>query len=179
MLSEGVTTDPEKLKAVQEWPILTDKHELRSFLGLCTYYRWFISSFANIAKLLTRLTEEKQAFQWSLEVEAAFQSLKEALCIAPILGYPQPGEKFIIDTDVINVRSGVLSQVRNRQEWVTAYYSKIMDKTERNYCITQQEVLAIVRILEHFCKYLYREEFHLHTDHSALIWLMSFKNLER
>jgi hypothetical protein len=53
-------------------------------------YICFISSFANIAKMLTKLTEEKQAFQWTPEVEAAFQTLREALCTAPILAYPQP-----------------------------------------------------------------------------------------
>jgi hypothetical protein len=65
-------------------------------LGLCTYYRQFISSFADIAKLLTSFTKEKQAFQWSPEKVAAFQSLKEALCAAPALSYKQSGE-FITD----------------------------------------------------------------------------------
>jgi hypothetical protein len=46
--SEGISTDPEKLKAVREWPTPKDKHEIGSFLGLCTYYRRFISGFANI-----------------------------------------------------------------------------------------------------------------------------------
>jgi hypothetical protein len=59
---EGISTEPEKVRAAREWPTLMDKHEIRSFLGLCTYYRRFISGFANIAKLLTTLTEEKQAF---------------------------------------------------------------------------------------------------------------------
>jgi hypothetical protein len=82
---EGVTTNPEKLKAIQEWLTLRNKHDIKSFLGLCTYYRWFISSFADIAKPLTRLTEEKQAFQCPPEVEAMLQSLKEALCTTPSL----------------------------------------------------------------------------------------------
>jgi hypothetical protein len=60
---EEITTDPEKLKAIQEWLTLKSKHKIRSFLGLCTYYRWFTSSFANIAKSLTKLTELNQAFQ--------------------------------------------------------------------------------------------------------------------
>jgi hypothetical protein len=55
------------------------KHEIISFLGLCTYYTWFISGFTNLAKALTELTEGKQAFQLTPEVEAAFQTLKEAL----------------------------------------------------------------------------------------------------
>jgi hypothetical protein len=56
---EGITTNSEKLEAVREWPTPRNKHEVRSFLGLCMYYRRFISSFADIAKPLTRLTEEK------------------------------------------------------------------------------------------------------------------------
>jgi hypothetical protein len=90
--SEGISTDPEKLKAVREWPTPKDKHEIRSFLGLCTYYMRFISGFTIIAKPLTKLMEQKQAFQWTPEVVAAFQTLKGALCAAPILAYPKPGE---------------------------------------------------------------------------------------
>jgi hypothetical protein len=164
---------------VREWPTPKIKHEIRSFLGLCTYYRRFISGFATIAKPLTRLTEEKQAFQWTKEVEDAFQTLKGALCAAPILAYPQPGERFIVDTDTSNFGiGGVHSQVQDGQERVIAYYSKTLNKAERNYCVTRRELLAIVRMLEHFHKYLYGQEFHLCTDHSVLTWLMNFKNLE-
>jgi hypothetical protein len=102
-----ITTNSEKLKATQEWPTPKNEHTIRSFVGLCTYYRLFISGFANIAKLLTKLTEEKQAFQWTPEVEAAFQTLKEALCTA----YLQPREKFVVDTDASNIGIvGVLSK---------------------------------------------------------------------
>jgi hypothetical protein len=55
---EGISTDPEKLKAVREWPTPKDRHEIRKFLGLCTYYRRYISGFGNIAKPLTKLTEQ-------------------------------------------------------------------------------------------------------------------------
>jgi hypothetical protein len=54
----------------------------------------------------------------------------------------------------------------------------MLNKAERNYCVTQQELLAIVRTLQHLHKYLYGNEFHLHTDHSALTWHLSFKNLK-
>jgi hypothetical protein len=92
---EGLTKDPGKLKAIQEW-LMRDKHELRSFLDLCTYYyRQFISSFADIANLLTTLTEEKQAFQCPLKVEATFHSLKETIRIAPLLSYPRLGKQFL------------------------------------------------------------------------------------
>jgi hypothetical protein len=61
---------------------------------------------------------------------------------------------------------------------VVAYFSKTLSKAERNYCVTRRELLAIVKTLERFHNYLYGQEFHLRTDHSALTWLLSFKNLE-
>jgi hypothetical protein len=65
-----------------------------------------ISGSANTEKQLTKLIDEKPAFQWTPEVEAAFQTLNEALCTAPILACPQPRERFAVDTDasVIGIR---------------------------------------------------------------------------
>jgi hypothetical protein len=89
---EGITMNPEKLKAVRKWQTPRNKYEIRSFLGVCACYRRFISGVGNIAKPLSRLTEEKQAFQWTPYVEAAFRSLRETSCTAPIHAYPPPGE---------------------------------------------------------------------------------------
>jgi hypothetical protein len=92
--------------------------------------RRFISGFANIAKPLTKLREQKQAFQWTPEVEVAFQTLKRALSAAPILAYPKPGERFNFGI------GGVLSQMQDGQKRVIAYYSKTLNKAEKNYCVT-------------------------------------------
>jgi hypothetical protein len=102
-VGSGITTNPEKLRAKWEWLTSMNKHKISSFLGLCMNYRWFISGFVNIAKLLTKCMKEKQAFQWTPEVEATFQTLKEALCTAPILAYQQPRERFVVDTDTSNI----------------------------------------------------------------------------
>jgi hypothetical protein len=100
---------------------------------------------------LTKLTEEKQAFQSIPEVEAAFQALYEALCMAPMLANSQPRETFIVDTGANNVvTGGVLSQVLSGQEGVIAYYNKTLNMVERNYCITRRELLPIVRTMEHY-----------------------------
>jgi hypothetical protein len=84
-----------------------------------------------------------------------------------------------VDTDASNVGiGGVLSHVQDGQERAIAYYSEMLNKAKRNYCVTRRELLAIVRAMEHLHKYLYGQEFHLHKDQPALTWLMSFKNLE-
>jgi hypothetical protein len=91
---ERVTTDPEKLETVQQ---------LRSFPGVCTCYKRFITGFADIVQLLTQLTAEKRTYQWYPEADGAFRSLKEALFVATVLGYPLPGLNFIVDTVASNV----------------------------------------------------------------------------
>lgn len=54
----------------------------------------------------------------------------------------------------------------------------MLSKPERNYCVTRRELLAVVKSVEHFYKYLYGRKFLLRTDHAALKWLLQFKNPE-
>ncbi|GFV98111.1 retrovirus-related Pol polyprotein from transposon 412 [Trichonephila clavipes] len=177
--AEGVRTDPEKVSAVKNWKRPENLRELRSFLGLCTYYRKFVKGFSNIARPLHKLTESKQKFQWTKECEDSFLQLKEALTSSPILIYPQPDKPFILDTDASNESVGaVLSQEIDGQERVVAYWSKFLSKPERNYCVTRKELLAIVKAIEHFHHYLYGQKFLLRTDHASLTWLMNFRNTE-
>jgi predicted aspartyl protease len=172
----GIQTDPDKLKAVREWPRPKDKHQLRSFLGLCTYYRRFVKGFADIAKPIHKLTEDKTPFIWDKESESAFRSLKISLCTSPILSIPKIKGQYILDTDASNNGIGaVLSQVQEGEERVIEYYSKVLSKPERNYCVTRKELLVMVNAVGHFHKYLYGQHFKIRTDHAALKWLVNLK----
>ncbi|GBM57834.1 Retrovirus-related Pol polyprotein from transposon 297 [Araneus ventricosus] len=77
--SDGVKTDPEKTKTEVDWPRPATVHDLRSFLGLCTYYRRFVRNFSAIAKPLHKLTEARSDFNWTEECEKSFSSLKPIL----------------------------------------------------------------------------------------------------
>lgn len=90
--SEGVATDPSKVRAVQNWPQPRNVHDVRRFLGTCSYYRRFIKGFAHIANPLHKLTEKNKTSSWSSECEQAFQLLKNALVTSPMLGYPSLDE---------------------------------------------------------------------------------------
>ena len=175
----GVTTDPAKIDAVEKWPTPINAKQVRSFLGLASYYRRFIKNFSNVAKPLTKLTEKEQEFIWTTECEEAFQALKHKLITAPILAYPKLGVEFILDTDASNFGVGaVLSQEDDGKERVIAYASRTLNKAEQNYCVTRRELLAIVTFLKHFRHYLYGQSVTVRTDHGALRWLMNTKNPE-
>ncbi|GBO11509.1 Retrovirus-related Pol polyprotein from transposon 297 [Araneus ventricosus] len=177
--ADGVKTDPEKTKAVVDWPPPETVHDLRSVLGLCTYYRRFVRNFSAIAGPLHKLTEARSNFNWTEECEKSFNSLKQALTTSPVLTYPRTDKEFILDTDASNEGIGaVLSQKFGTEECVLAYFSKSLGKPERNYCVTRKELLAIVKSIEHFHHYLYGRKFLLRTDHASLRWLLNFREPE-
>lgn len=59
-----------------------------------------------------------------------------------------------------------------------AYFSRVLNKSERNYFITRRELLAIVDSIKSFRHYLLGRKFLIRTDHVSLKWLLSFQNLE-
>ena len=177
--ANGVSTDPQKAEAIRSWPEPTSRTDVRSFLGLCSYYRRFVPSFADLAKPLHQLLEAGRQFEWTAETDSAFNTLKEKLIQTPVLGYPLPQEPFILDTDASNYATGaVLSQIQDGKERVIAYYSRSMNSAEKQYCVTRKELLAIVRAVKQFHCYLYGRHFTIRTDHAALTWLLKFRNPE-
>lgn len=175
--AEGVKTDPDKIKAIREWPTPTCTSELRAFLGTGSYYRRFVKGFAEIARPLNVLTGKNVPFEWHADAEQAFQDIKQKLIESPVLGYPDPRLPYILDTDASNDAMGaVLSQVQEGMEKPIAYFSRTFSSEEKNYCVTRKELLAVVTATKHFRPYLYGQQFKLRTDHASLRWMVNLKD---
>ena len=69
---DGVMVDPSKIEAVKNWERPTNVSEVRSFVGLASYYRRFVKGFSSIASQLTSLTKQNVPFVWSNECEESF-----------------------------------------------------------------------------------------------------------
>ena len=109
----SVSTDPKKIEAVRTWPSPQTAKDVKSFLGLCSYYRRFVCGFADIARPLYRLTDGQREFRLTSECEDVFRRLKTLLTTAPILAFPTVDGLFILDTDASNTGLGtVLSQLQ-------------------------------------------------------------------
>ncbi|BHF83808.1 hypothetical protein SprV_0902695500 [Sparganum proliferum] len=110
----GIETDDEKVTQIREWPTPADVTEVRSFLGLASYYRRFIKDYARIAGPLHKLTQKDVKFKWTADCTNSFQTLKDKLCSTPILVFPDINNdagKFILDTHASDTAIGaVLSQ---------------------------------------------------------------------
>ena len=108
----GVHVDEEKISKVKEESVPTTRKELRSFLGLASYYRRFISGFANTSNTLNAKTSKKVTFVRRKEMQKSFDALKQKLITAPVLAYPDYLRKFLDCTDASNKAIGaVLSQL--------------------------------------------------------------------
>ena len=176
----GVSTDPSKTDKVAKWPVPNSAKDVKRFLGFASYYRRFIRNFATIAKPLHRLTERTAEFRWTAQCQDAFEELRRRLISAPVLAFPDFSRKFVLDTDASDSGIGaVLAQEQSDgTERVVAYASRVLSKSERRYCVTRRELLAVVTFVDHFRPYLLGRHFTVRTDHGALTWLQNFKDPE-
>nr|KYP38640.1 Transposon Ty3-I Gag-Pol polyprotein [Cajanus cajan] len=71
-----VHVDPEKIKAIQEWPIPKSVRDIRSFHGFASFYRRFVPNFSTLASPLNELVKKNVEFIWGEQQEKAFIALK-------------------------------------------------------------------------------------------------------
>ena len=171
---EGISPDPKKVEAVKDFPQPKFLKEVRSFLGLTSYYRRFIKDYAKIAFPINQLLKKDVKFEWTLKCQKAFEQLKDLLITAPILSSPDFTEVFKLQTDASDEGIGaVLAQdIRNR-EHVIAYASRALSSAEIKWDTREKEALAIVWGCEHYRPYLIGQSFIIETDHGSLKWLMN------
>ena len=183
---DGIYVNPVKCDAVAKWPIPRRVKDVRSFVGLASYYRRFIPNFATIASPLTQMYRDPKntLIEWTTERQQAFDTLKKALTTAPVLAYPCRDEPFFLSTDASDDGIGAVLEQEQTQEdgsrkrVVIAYASKSLSRSQRKYCATNRELLAVVWAVENFRYYLLGRHFEIITDHASLVWLRNFKNPE-
>lgn len=179
---DGLHTDPSKLEIIKNYPTPKSVKNVRSFIGMCSYYRRFIPNFSNIVAPLTKLTGGKRgmkvSFNWNESAEQSFKLLKESLITAPVLQCPNFDKPFSIHCDASGVAVGsVLMQ--NDEEGHShpiAYFSKLLSRCEQNYSVTERELLAVLLSIEHFRPYIEGTKFSVITDHASLKWLLNLTN---
>ncbi|KAF3684292.1 hypothetical protein FXO37_01413 [Capsicum annuum] len=100
---DGIRVDSQKTDAVRNLPRPVSLSDIRSFLGLDGYYRWFVEEFSSIASPMSRLTQKKVKFQWSDLYEKSFQELKTRITLALVLALTDGTDRFIVYCDVSRV----------------------------------------------------------------------------
>lgn len=173
---KGVEPDPNKIKAVKEFPIPNTPKEIKSFLGLAGYYRKFIKDFAKISKPLTSCLKKDAKIIHTPEFLNSFNHLKNLLINAPILQFPDFTKPFVLTTDSSNYAFGaVLSQGTPPNDKPVAYISRTLNAHECNHSVVEKELGCIVWSCKMFRPYLFGRKFYIYTDHRPLVWLFNMK----
>lgn len=167
------------VKAILDMPSPTTRKDLRRFLGSVSFYRRFCENLSEVETPLTNLCSNKVRFNWTAECEKAFQEVKMLIATSPVLTPPDFTKPFVLSTDASGHAVGsVLWQRYGQVKRPVAYFSKKMNRHQRNYSTVEQELLALILSLNHFAYYLTGSpgEIEVETDHNPLTFLATAKN---
>jgi len=173
----GVLPERTKTKVIEEYSVPQNMKQLRSLLGLMSYYRRFIQNFSHLGAPLHKLLKKDVAYEWTVEHEQAFQTLKGKLITPTVLKYPDFDQPFVLTTDANGEDLGaVLSQEKITKDRPVAFASRTLNQAEKNCSTSEKELLAIVWGMRYFRPYLYGRKFTVVTDHKPLTWIVNVKD---
>ena len=166
---EGIQPLPEKLESIARMPIPKNAKQVKQFLGLVGYYRKFVPRFADISRILTKLTRKDQVFKWTPECDKCFHMLKDYLQEAPILRYPDPAASYTLYTDASRYAyAGVLTQRQDNTDHPVAYISGLFRGSQLNWAALTKEAYAIYMSVKKLSFYLDSARITVHSDHLPL-----------
>lgn len=170
----GFKPDKRKVEAVEKMTPPKTVRQCREFLGLCGFFRKFIKDFSQLAAPLHGLTKKDSKFQWTTECQTSFDTLKNKLINAPLLHHFDPTKNIMLVTDASDIGVGAVLQLEvDGNEVPVGYFSRLLTKSERNYCASDKETLAVVWAVKKCRHFLQGRKFTLITDHSAIVHLMN------
>ena len=132
------------MKAVVEWPRLENVYDVRSFLGLASYYQKFIRGFSETTRPLKNLTKAAKTWDWKESQNSALLQLKIAIATALVCLLPSFEKQFIITIDASDEAVGAIletNQVRGLQS--IAFARRKLNITQMRYSVYECELLGI------------------------------------
>jgi hypothetical protein len=171
IIADGIAMDEQKVHAVLDWSELHSVWAVWAFLGLTGYYRWFIRDYGQIVTPLTRLLR-KEGFRWCDEAMAAFNHLKRALMMAPVLPLPDFNAPFVVECDASGTGFGAILHQGTR---LVAFFSKPIVPRHAKLAAYERELIGLVHAVRHWRAYLWGHLFLIKTDHYSLKFLLNQK----
>ena len=166
---EGIQPLLEKLESIAKMPTPKNAKQVKQFLGLVGYYRKFIPRFADLSRILTKLTRKDQEFKWTPECDKCFHMLKDYLQEAPILRYPDPAASYTLYTDASKYTyAGVLTQRQDDTDHPVAYVSGLFRGSQLNWTALTKEAYAIYMSVKKLSFYLDSARITVRSDHLPL-----------
>ncbi|GBM76724.1 Retrovirus-related Pol polyprotein from transposon 297, partial [Araneus ventricosus] len=167
--------DPETAEVLRNLSRPSTKKELRSFLGLASYYRDYIPNFSEIVVPLTDLTKRKvsNVLPWSIEAGEAFVNIKDELVRMPTLHTPDIGRPFWLYTDASATAIGACLAQHDDvgKELPIAFFSKKLAPTQMKWSTIEREAFCVLEALKKFDTSVFGGKIQVVSDHNPLTYL--------
>ena len=169
---DGIKPSPKKIAAILEAPSPKSVSEVKSFLGMVTYYSRFVPNFSSVLSPLYDLLKKNAKFKWSDAEINAFTTVKTALSESNFLANFDGDSPVVVEVDASPVGVGcVLMQKLNGIEKPVYFASKKLSAAELKYSQLDKEALALVYAVSKFKYFLLGRKFVIRTDHKPLLGL--------
>jgi hypothetical protein len=170
---------PAKVSKILNVTVPTTKKQVRSLIGLVSFYRRYVSNFASIVSPLVELTKKSQPnkVRWSDECQRAFDLIKNVLSSEPVVRLPDFSRPFTVRSDASSTGIGA-ALMQSDDDGVlhpVLYASRKLLDRETRYSTVERECLALVWAVDKFHRYLFGSHFFVETDHRPLTYLKQSK----
>ena len=175
----GISPDNEKVQSVLALKTPRKLRDVRSFLGMASFFRRFVKNFSLISKPLSDLTKKNVKFVWGESQEKAFRALQNALVTAPVLRHFSETADIEIHTDASDYGIGaVIMQRADDALHPVAYASRRLNTAEEKYNTTLKECLGIIFAIKTFRSYIWGRPFVIYVDHHSLCFLNRNRDMD-
>lgn len=174
ILSEkGVSTDQDKTVAIRDFPKPSNQKQLRAFLGLCNFYRRFVSNYGHEIQPLLHLLKKGARWQWGENESHTFERIKQLFLNTVLLHFPNYNKPFYLQTDSSHFALGAeLYQLNKDGEHdVLGFASRVLRGAELFYITSEKELLAIIYGLQKFRTIIFGYPLIIRTDNHSLKFL--------
>ena len=155
--TQGLEPTAEKVCAIADAPTPNDVTQLKSFLGLLSYYSKFLPNMATHLAPLYGLLRKEPKSSWGPSQEEAFCNAKEMLTSSRLLYHFDPTKDLVMSCDASSY--GVGAVLSHKCEGPIAFASRSLSPAERKYSKLDKEALAIIFGVKRFHQYLFGRTF--------------------
>jgi RNase H-like domain found in reverse transcriptase/Reverse transcriptase (RNA-dependent DNA polymerase) len=173
--SGQVEPDPTKIATVADLKPPTTKREVRRLIGFFSYFRSFIPSLAEKARILTDLTKKSvpNRIPWGPEHQQALDQLKTDLCTATSLHTIDFSKDFglLVDASANAIGCCLIQWSEDGSEKPIAFASTKLSTTQSNWSTIEREAYAVIWALKKFRSWIFMSKVKVFSDHNPLSFL--------
>ena len=172
--ADGLHPLPDRVRAIKDAPTPKSVTELKSYLGMLTYYSKFLPNLSLTLHPLYLLLRKDVKWKWGVAQAKAFAASKDLLTSDKCLTHFDSSLKLTLacDASAYGLGSVLSHKMPDGSERPIAYLSRMLSVAERNYSQLEKEGLACIFGIKKFHNYLFGRSFELVTDHKPLLGLL-------